>query len=244
MTFTRINYLEYENQPLAQSAWCGLPYNEPDKLWELVMLSSTVIFFLIPLVIISFLYYQIARKLKKATKLDPSNQSDMHLTDHATSRKIIQSRKMVIRMLGEFAWANHICHSRFAWRQALLHSSLICSSASWHTRTPPPSQKLKKWFKGLEKAIKNSEISFCRPTVSACQTLESMKCYLTKWYGSNISDINQIECFDWSLVIVTIVNGTNRMPLRDWASTRSNKFHLVANCNINFYLCTFQLWSW
>ena len=114
VTFTRINYLEYENQPLAQSAWCGLPYNEPDKLWELVMLSSTVIFFLIPLVIISFLYYQIARKLKKATKLDPSNQSDMHLTDHATSRKIIQSRKMVIRMLGEFAWANHICHSRFA----------------------------------------------------------------------------------------------------------------------------------
>lgn len=97
---TRINYLEYQDSPLLESAWCGLPYNEPDKRWELVMLSSTVLFFLIPLAIISLLYYQIARKLKKATRLDSFNQSDIQLTDHATSRKIIQSRKIVIRMLG------------------------------------------------------------------------------------------------------------------------------------------------
>lgn len=102
VSLARINYLEYDNVPLEASGWCGLPYNEPDKRWELVMLSSTVIFFLIPLIIISFLYYQIARKLKKATKLDSSHQSDIHLTDHATSRKIIQSRKIVIRMLGKF----------------------------------------------------------------------------------------------------------------------------------------------
>lgn len=96
---TRINYLEYESMPLKQSAWCGLAYNEPDKRWELIMLSSTVAFFLIPLIIISLLYYIIARKLKQATRLD-AFQSDMQLTDHATSRKLIQSRKIVIRMLG------------------------------------------------------------------------------------------------------------------------------------------------
>ncbi|KAJ6218076.1 hypothetical protein RDWZM_009233 [Blomia tropicalis] len=100
VTLTRINYLEYQSEPLMQSAWCGLPYNEPDKRWELVMLSSTIAFFLIPLAVISCLYYQIARKLKQATLLDSFTHSDIHLTDHATSRKIVQSRKIVIRMLG------------------------------------------------------------------------------------------------------------------------------------------------
>ncbi|KPM10883.1 hypothetical protein QR98_0094480, partial [Sarcoptes scabiei] len=97
---TRINYLDYDELRLEQSAWCGLAYNEPDKRWELVMLSSTIVFFLIPLTIITCLYYKIAVKLKQATKLDAiTNQSDFQLTDHVTSRKIIQSRKIVIRML-------------------------------------------------------------------------------------------------------------------------------------------------
>lgn len=101
VSLTRINYLRYESESVEDSAWCGLPYNEPDKRWELVMLSSTVVFFLIPLLLISCLYYRIARKLHKATRLDSLTHSEMQLTDHATSRKIVQSRKIVIRMLGE-----------------------------------------------------------------------------------------------------------------------------------------------
>ncbi|UXI17444.1 RNA-binding protein PNO1-like [Sarcoptes scabiei] len=101
---TRINYLDYDELRLEQSAWCGLAYNEPDKRWELVMLSSTIVFFLIPLTIITCLYYKIAVKLKQATKLDAiTNQSDFQLTDHVTSRKIIQSRKIVIRMLSKWS---------------------------------------------------------------------------------------------------------------------------------------------
>jgi hypothetical protein len=99
--FTRINYLFIESSPLYESAWCGLPFNDPDRTWETIMLSSTIIFFLIPLSIITLLYYRIARKLKKATKLDPFNHPDLHLADQRTSRKIMQSRKIVIRMLGK-----------------------------------------------------------------------------------------------------------------------------------------------
>ena len=101
VTLTRINYLELDHQKLLDSAWCGMAYNEPDKRWEFYLLSSTVIFFLIPLMLISFLYFKIASKLKKATRLD--SYSNMQLTDQMTSRKIVQSRKIVIRMLGEHA---------------------------------------------------------------------------------------------------------------------------------------------
>lgn len=101
-TFTRINYLYIESTPLYESAWCGLPFNEPQRTWETIMLSSTIIFFIIPLMLITLLYYRIARTLKKATKLDPFNHPDLHLADQRTSRKIMQSRKIVIRMLGTF----------------------------------------------------------------------------------------------------------------------------------------------
>lgn len=98
--FTRINYLYYDNSPLFESAWCGLPFNEPDRTWESIMLASTIIFFMIPLTLLSLLYYRIAKTLKATTKLDPLNHPDLHLADQRTSRKIMQSRKIVIRMLG------------------------------------------------------------------------------------------------------------------------------------------------
>lgn len=126
VAYTRINYLEYNETRLEESAWCGLPYNEPDRRWEWVMLSSTILFFLIPLTIITVLYYRIAQKLRRATRLDPVSQQDMQLTDHATSRKIVQSRRIVIRMLGKthftirskracvcaLSTRTKICHSR------------------------------------------------------------------------------------------------------------------------------------
>ncbi|CAG2107597.1 unnamed protein product [Medioppia subpectinata] len=97
--FTQINYLYLDSKTLSESAWCGLPFNKPNLHWETIMLSSTIIFFLIPLTIISLLYYRIARKLKKATKLDPLNHPDLHLADQRTSRKIMQSRKIIYSVL-------------------------------------------------------------------------------------------------------------------------------------------------
>lgn len=99
VSLTRVNYLQLEGKELKSSAWCGLAYNAPERRAELIMLSSTVIFFISPLILISCLYFQIARKLKKATRLN--SYSDIQLTDRTTQRKIVQSRKIVIRMLGK-----------------------------------------------------------------------------------------------------------------------------------------------
>nr|XP_046908755.1 neuromedin-U receptor 2-like [Dermatophagoides farinae] len=148
---TRVNYLEFNQKKLKQSAWCGLAYNEPDKRWELIMLLSTIIFFLIPLIIITYLYYKIAKKLKKATKLDNMNshyyqhqnqnqnhyqhhhqhqhQSDIgQLNDHVISRKIIQSRRIVIRMLVVIVIVFTFCWSPFhAQRLLFLYVTLYSS---------------------------------------------------------------------------------------------------------------------
>ncbi|CAG2164736.1 unnamed protein product [Oppiella nova] len=127
--FTQINYLFLDSKPLKESAWCGLPFNQPSLHWETIMLSSTVIFFLIPLTIISLLYYRIARKLKKATKLDPLNHPDLHLADQRTSRKIMQSRKIVIRMLVCIVIVFSFCWCPFhAQRLLFLYVSLY---ANW-----------------------------------------------------------------------------------------------------------------
>lgn len=100
--FTQINYLYIDKAPLYESAWCGLPFNAPHRIWETIMLTSTILFFMIPLVIITLFYYLIARTLKKASRLDPFNNPDLHLADQRSSRKIIQSRKIVIRLLGKY----------------------------------------------------------------------------------------------------------------------------------------------
>lgn len=106
--YTRINYLYIDDEPLIESAWCGLPFNDPDRTWETIMLTSTIIFFIFPLLIICLLYYFIAITLKKATRLDPIGNIDIHLNDQRCSRKIMQSRKIVIRLLGKFC-ANSKC---------------------------------------------------------------------------------------------------------------------------------------
>ncbi|XP_053207205.1 neuromedin-U receptor 2-like [Panonychus citri] len=123
--YTRINYLYVNDQPLQGSAWCGLPFNDPDRTWETIMLSSTIIFFIFPLLIICLLYYFIAITLKKATRLDPISNIDLHLNDQRCSRKIMQSRKIVIRLLVAIVIAFTICWTPFhAQRLLFLYVSL------------------------------------------------------------------------------------------------------------------------
>ncbi|XP_015788297.1 neuromedin-U receptor 2-like [Tetranychus urticae] len=123
--YTRINYLYIDDEPLIESAWCGLPFNDPDRTWETIMLTSTIIFFIFPLLIICLLYYFIAITLKKATRLDPIGNIDIHLNDQRCSRKIMQSRKIVIRLLVAIVIAFTICWTPFhAQRLLFLYVSL------------------------------------------------------------------------------------------------------------------------
>lgn len=96
--YTQINYLVVNDKPLEESAWCGMPFNAPNRVWENFMIMSTVAFFIIPLIVITLLYSLIGRTLRKASRLP---NPDFQLTDQSSSRKIMKSRTIVVRLLGE-----------------------------------------------------------------------------------------------------------------------------------------------
>lgn len=97
--FTQINYLnDINGNILFDSAWCGLPFNSPNKSWEKFMIMSTVAFFIIPLIVMTLLYSLIGQTLRKANRIP---NPDFQLTDQCSSRKIMKSRTIVVRLLGK-----------------------------------------------------------------------------------------------------------------------------------------------
>ena len=97
--FTQINYLYVNDKHLEESAWCGLPFNAPNPIWQNFMIMSTVAFFIIPLFVLTLLYSLIGRTLRKASRIP---NPDFQLSDPSSSRKIMKSRTIVVRLLGKF----------------------------------------------------------------------------------------------------------------------------------------------
>ena len=54
--FTKVNYLEYDGTILEESAWCSIPFNEETTGSLYMMLGSTVIYFFVPMVVVTLLY--------------------------------------------------------------------------------------------------------------------------------------------------------------------------------------------
>ena len=54
--FVQVNYLEYNNVELKESAWCTIPFNEESNGSLYMMLGSTIIYFFAPLIIVTLLY--------------------------------------------------------------------------------------------------------------------------------------------------------------------------------------------
>ncbi|KAG1674192.1 Neuropeptides capa receptor [Nymphon striatum] len=105
--FIQINHLRDPNGNLIEkSKWCGFPYNDPQKHWESLIIASTLLFFVIPMSIISILYFRIALVLHRSGCLSRSN------TTGRFQRKCgarTQSRRAVIRMLCAVVIAFFIC---------------------------------------------------------------------------------------------------------------------------------------
>jgi len=107
--FQQVNYLkDNRDRNIAESAWCGLPFLEPDKNWETLMLSSTFLFFVVPMTVIIVLYIRIAvtiyrsGSLRRCASVEAGNCCE-------AERWQIQSRRIVIRMLIAVAAAFFIC---------------------------------------------------------------------------------------------------------------------------------------
>ena len=55
-TFTKVNYLTYNGHTLEDSAWCSIPFNEESTESLYMMLGSTILYFFIPMLVVTLLY--------------------------------------------------------------------------------------------------------------------------------------------------------------------------------------------
>ena len=54
--YTEVNYLLFNNEPLLESAWCSIPFTEDNIGSVYLMLSYTLIYFIIPMITVTILY--------------------------------------------------------------------------------------------------------------------------------------------------------------------------------------------
>ena len=52
----QVNYLVYEGRELEESAWCSIPFNEEGIGSMYLMLAATTLYFLVPMVTVTFIY--------------------------------------------------------------------------------------------------------------------------------------------------------------------------------------------
>ena len=53
---TQVNYLIFNYEPLEETAWCSIPFTEDHIGSVYLMLSYTVIYFIIPMITVTILY--------------------------------------------------------------------------------------------------------------------------------------------------------------------------------------------
>ncbi|XP_065158994.1 neuropeptides capa receptor [Atheta coriaria] len=105
--YTRVEYIQINNYFIEESAFCGMLSHPPIPLAAL----STIIFFLIPMVIIIFEYSMMGYKIAHRSNLqfgDIRNVNNVH-----RDRTRAQSHKAIVRMLAVVVVAFFICWAPF-----------------------------------------------------------------------------------------------------------------------------------
>ena len=54
--FSKVNYLEYNGEDLEEASWCSVSHTEENWVSLYLMLGSTIIYYLLPLVTVTVLY--------------------------------------------------------------------------------------------------------------------------------------------------------------------------------------------
>ena len=67
--FAKVNYIQYEGRDLEESAWCSMPFHQPDQHTSLYFtIASTILYFLVPFTIVFVLYLRLAKSQKSEAK--------------------------------------------------------------------------------------------------------------------------------------------------------------------------------
>lgn len=112
--YNKVNYLtnKYTNQVLEESAWCAVPWNENARTPLYLMITSTVVAFIIPFTLVTVLYYRIGLAMKKSSALKrcAAHGSGMECEAEITYNK---GRQAVVRMLGAVVLVFFVCWTPF-----------------------------------------------------------------------------------------------------------------------------------
>lgn len=93
------DYRDPSNMTIKESAWCGPPFNGPSRSLEVLVIWSTVFFYVLPTLLLLVLYLRIALVLEHSAQLQRCASAEGGKSCEV-ERTQIQSRRVVVRMLG------------------------------------------------------------------------------------------------------------------------------------------------
>jgi len=130
--FTKVNYLQFKGKILLNSAWCSVPFDE--NTGSLYMtLACTLVFFILPIIIVTILYIRIARSFsQKKRKVVLKRDSITTLSEDIEKyhKMYTHGRKVVIRMLLVVVCAFFICWAPFHAQRLLF--MLVTLKNAWN----------------------------------------------------------------------------------------------------------------
>ena len=57
--YTKVNYLVLDGALLEETSWCSIPFNEENIGSLYMMLATTLVYFLVPMITVTFLYIRL-----------------------------------------------------------------------------------------------------------------------------------------------------------------------------------------
>ncbi|TRY79836.1 hypothetical protein TCAL_10918 [Tigriopus californicus] len=135
---TKVNYLTHPQSgaSIPESAWCAIPFQDMSKakIPLIMMIVTTLLFFVMPFIVVTTLYCRIGKSMKSSCSLTSCTcrgSVDCSVCD--AEQRGHKSRKTVIRMLMTVVICFFLCWSPYH-TQRLVFATLTLTGG-WNTQT-------------------------------------------------------------------------------------------------------------
>ncbi|XP_042908808.1 neuropeptides capa receptor-like [Parasteatoda tepidariorum] len=127
--YAKVNYVTLpDGQLVEEASWCGLSFVEGNEVWIYAMGFSTIVFFIIPFVLIIVMYVFIWLALRRSHRMHRST-SESAQCRLERERSKAQSRRVVIRMLVAVVAGFFLCWAPFHAQRLLF--VIVTSYSEW-----------------------------------------------------------------------------------------------------------------
>lgn len=135
--FTKVNYLVFNDRIVEESAWCSIPFNEEPSGSLYMMLGSTIIYFIVPMVVVTMLYTRIGLALHRSKMKRSASTGGEE--EGPAEKNLSQGKKTVIKMLVVVVSSFFFCWSPFHSQRLMF--VLVTLYGSW-TKTLTSAQHI------------------------------------------------------------------------------------------------------